>query len=71
MRDLGVDNASRVILYSTANVWWATRVWWLLRVFGHDNAAVLNGGFQRWKRENHPVEIGPREAPAAREFQRL
>jgi thiosulfate/3-mercaptopyruvate sulfurtransferase len=59
MRRFGVSHETRVILYSTANVWWATRVWWLLRVFGHDNAAVLNGGFQKWTREGRPVETGP------------
>ena len=59
MARLGVGDASRVILYSTANAWWATRVWWLLRVFGHDNAAVLDGGFQKWTAEHRPVETGP------------
>jgi thiosulfate/3-mercaptopyruvate sulfurtransferase len=56
---LGVGDATRVILYSTANAWWATRVWWLLRVFGHDNAAVLDGGFQKWRAERRPAETGP------------
>ena len=59
MRRLGVNADSRVVLYSTANVWWATRVWWLLRMFGFDNAAVLNGGFQKWTREGRPTEAGP------------
>lgn len=59
MRRLGVSADSRVVLYSTANVWWATRVWWLLRMFGCDNAAVLDGGFQKWSREGRPVETGP------------
>ena len=56
---LGVDDRTKVILYSTANHWWATRLWWMLRVFGHDNAAVLNGGFQKWFREGRAVEQGP------------
>jgi thiosulfate/3-mercaptopyruvate sulfurtransferase len=59
MNRFGVGEASRVVLYSTANPWWATRVWWLLRVFGFDNAAVLNGGWQKWGREGRPVETGP------------
>ncbi len=63
MRRFGISNSTRVVTYSTANPWWATRVWWLLREFGHDNAAVLNGGWQKWVRENRPVETGP--APAA------
>jgi thiosulfate/3-mercaptopyruvate sulfurtransferase len=58
MRRFGVSDESRVVLYSTANMWWATRVWWLLRVFGHDDAAVLDGGFQAWRREGRPLETG-------------
>jgi len=59
MSRFGVGAGSRVVLYSTANPWWATRVWWLLRVFGFDDAAVLNGGWQKWAREGLPVETGP------------
>jgi thiosulfate/3-mercaptopyruvate sulfurtransferase len=59
MNRFGVGDGMRVVLYSTANPWWATRVWWLLRVFGFDNTAVLNGGWQKWAREGRPVETGP------------
>ena len=59
MRRFGISNDTRVITYSTSNPWWATRVWWLLREFGHDNAAVLNGGRQKWTAENRPLEAGP------------
>jgi len=59
MRRFGVSNDTKVVTYSTANVWWATRVWWVLREFGHDNAAVLNGGWQKWVAEGRPVETGP------------
>jgi len=58
MRRFGISNDTRVITYSTANPWWATRVWWLLREFGHDNAAVLNGGWQKWSREGRPSAGG-------------
>ena len=54
------------MLYSTGNPWWATRVWWLLRVFGFDDAAVLDGGWQKWSREGRPVETGPAKAAAGR-----
>jgi thiosulfate/3-mercaptopyruvate sulfurtransferase len=68
MRRFGISNSTRVVTYSTANVWWATRVWWLLREFGHDNAAVLNGGFQKWQRENQPIETGPGKPRPAGDF---
>ena len=51
MRRFGVSDDSRIVTYSTANPQWATRVWWVLRVYGFDNAAVLNGGFQKWVKE--------------------
>jgi thiosulfate/3-mercaptopyruvate sulfurtransferase len=59
MRRFGVGKKTRVITYSTANVWWASRVWFLLHEFGHDNAAVLDGGWQKWHREGRPFETGP------------
>lgn len=59
MRRFGVSNRTKVVTYSTANVWWATRVWFLLHEFGHDNAAVLNGGWQKWTQEGRPVDAGP------------
>jgi len=68
MRRLGVSADSRVVLYSAANPWWATRVWWLLRIFGHDNTAVLNGGLQKWRRENRPLESGPAAPRAPGDF---
>lgn len=58
MEVFGISDDTHVIAYSTANHWWATRLWWMLRVFGHDNASVLDGGLQKWKAENRPVENG-------------
>ena len=68
MGRFGIGADTRVILYSTANVWWASRAWWMLRVFGHDNAAVLDGGWQKWNREGRPIETGPATPHAAKEF---
>src|SRR6185437_1238077 len=66
MGRFGVGDNSRVILYSTTTPQWAARIWWMLRNYGFDNAAVLNGGFQKWAREGRPVETGPaRSRPPA------
>jgi thiosulfate/3-mercaptopyruvate sulfurtransferase len=68
MGRFGVGADTRVVTYSTANVWWASRVWWMLRIFGHDNAAVLNGGWQKWSREGRAVETGPGTPRPAADF---
>ncbi len=62
---LGVGNDTRVVLYDRGNHAWAARVWWMVRVFGHDEVAVLNGGFRKWLAEGRPVSSeSPRIAAA-------
>lgn len=51
----GVDATSRVVLYSRRSPSWATRFWWMLRWIGFDNAAVLDGGWERWAAQGMPV----------------
>lgn len=55
----GLTRAARVVLYSVGTMMWATRFWWMLKALGFDGAAVLDGGFDRWKAENRPTENGP------------
>jgi thiosulfate/3-mercaptopyruvate sulfurtransferase len=33
----------------------AVRLWWMLRWLGHEAAAVLDGGWQVWLKEDHPA----------------
>ena len=68
MGRFGIGAETKVVTYSTGNVWWASRVWWMLRVFGHDNAAVLDGGWQTWNRESRAIEAGPGKARAPAVF---
>lgn len=55
----GVGEGTRVVLYSAGNIMWATRVWWMLRGFGFDHAAVLDGGWDKWRAEGRPVSTTP------------
>ena len=48
-----------MVLYSIGTMMWATRFRWMLRSLGFDNAAVLNGGFDKWKIEGRAIERGP------------
>lgn len=59
MAAYGVGDDTRVVLYAAGQVMWATRVWWMLRAIGFDNAAVLDGGFSKWKREGKPISNTP------------
>ena len=59
----GIGNESRVVLYSSSNVMWATRLWWLLRSAGHERVAVLDGGFAKWCSEGRPSSAEPCSYP--------
>jgi len=52
----GIGTGSHVVLYSRKRMQWATRLWWMLRYVGFDNAAILNGGFDKWIAEGRPTE---------------
>ncbi|HWH97414.1 MAG TPA: rhodanese-like domain-containing protein [Pseudolysinimonas sp.] len=55
---LGIGPDTIVVVYDTAVGQWAARFWWLLRAFGHDGAAVLDGGLTAWRADGRPVERG-------------
>ena len=62
----GLGDGAPVVLYSVGTMMWATRFWWMLRALGFQ-AAVLDGGFDKWKAENRPTESGaPKGYPPAR-----
>jgi thiosulfate/3-mercaptopyruvate sulfurtransferase len=64
MAELGVSNNSRVVFYDQKGLASAARGWWLMGLFGHDRAAVLDGGLPKWKAEGRAVEDGPAATPA-------
>lgn len=55
MSELGVSEDTTVVAYDGFNTSFATRLWWVLNYYGHTNAKVLNGGWQRWLTEGRPV----------------
>lgn len=59
MKKLGIGDGKKVIAYDTAGLFSAARAWWMFRIFGHDDVAVLDGGFPKWKAEGHPIDEDP------------
>ncbi|MEO1429245.1 MAG: sulfurtransferase [Cyanobacteria bacterium J06633_8] len=44
-----------VIAYDDSRLAFASRLWWLLRYLGHEQVAVLDGGFNGWLASEYPV----------------
>jgi thiosulfate/3-mercaptopyruvate sulfurtransferase len=51
----GVGTETQVVAYDDRGGMIAGRLWWLLRWLGHENVAVLDGGYPAWVAEGHPV----------------
>jgi thiosulfate/3-mercaptopyruvate sulfurtransferase len=64
--DLGIGNDHHVIVYDVTGVGSAPRAWWMLRLFGHKNVSVLDGGLPLWLAEGRPSESGVSTAQATR-----
>jgi thiosulfate/3-mercaptopyruvate sulfurtransferase len=60
---MGVANGSQVVGYDHAGGTYAARLWWMLRWVGHQNVAVVDGGWQAWTGAGHPVT---KDLPAPR-----
>ncbi|MCW3474137.1 3-mercaptopyruvate sulfurtransferase [Limobrevibacterium gyesilva] len=56
--ELGVSNDSFVVFYDQKGLASAARGWWMMGLFGHDRAAVLDGGLPKWIAEGRKVEEG-------------
>jgi thiosulfate/3-mercaptopyruvate sulfurtransferase len=55
MGQLGIDDEKAVVLYDSNWGMPAARVLWALAYYGHSNAAVLNGGWDRWQEEGREI----------------
>jgi thiosulfate/3-mercaptopyruvate sulfurtransferase len=55
LRRWGISNDSQVVVYDDAGGGVAARLWWMLRWLGHEDVAVLDGGFAAWARSGCPV----------------
>jgi len=52
---LGIDNQTQVVAYDDRGGMIAARLWWLLNWLGHNQVAVLDGGFTKWIKVGAPV----------------
>lgn len=60
----GIGPRQQVVAYDAAGGAIAARLWWMLRWLGHDEVAVLDGGWQEWQRQDYPVKEGVETAQA-------
>jgi len=64
MRESGVSNDTRLIFYGDNNNWFAAFAYWVSKIYGHQNAALMNGGRKKWELESRQLTTDEPRAAA-------
>ena len=51
----GISNDTTIVLYGDNNNWFAAWAFWFLRMYGHQNVKLMNGGRVKWVAEGRPI----------------
>jgi thiosulfate/3-mercaptopyruvate sulfurtransferase len=54
LSEAGIGNDTRIIFYGDNNNWFAAFAYWVSKIYGHQNAALMNGGRKKWEAEGRP-----------------
>jgi len=58
MKELDIGKNDHIVCYGDDTIVGAARAWWMFKVFGCKNVQVMNGKFNKWKKEGNKVETG-------------
>jgi len=67
LRKLGIGDGNRVVVYDGSGIRSAARAWWMIRLFGHEDVAILDGGLPKWTAEGRETSDMP-TPPKERHF---
>ncbi|WP_306642886.1 sulfurtransferase [Sanyastnella coralliicola] len=65
---LGATAETMVVVYDAKGGCDAARFWWLLKMYGHPDVALLDGGWQAWRQSGKFAETGIPKAPIREGF---
>ena len=51
----GIGNDTTILLYGDNNNWFAAWAFWQLKIYGHKNAQLMNGGRKKWIAEGREL----------------
>jgi thiosulfate/3-mercaptopyruvate sulfurtransferase len=60
----GIGNDQTVVLYGGNNNWFAAYAYWYFKLYGHQDAKLLDGGRKRWELDSRPLVEEVPQRPA-------
>ncbi|MEJ6950506.1 sulfurtransferase [Natronospora cellulosivora (SeqCode)] len=55
LSEKGISNDDIIIIYSNGRGPDAPRMWWVLKIYGHKDIRILDGGIEYWQNNNFPI----------------
>jgi thiosulfate/3-mercaptopyruvate sulfurtransferase len=55
MRSAGIRNDDTVVLYGDSNNWFAAWAFWQMKIYGHQDVRIMDGGRKKWELENREM----------------
>lgn len=55
LSEAGISNDDTIVLYGDNNNWFAAYAYWLLKMYGHEDVRLMNGGRKKWLAENREL----------------
>src|SRR5919202_1437742 len=55
MSERGISNGSTLVVYGDKNNWFAAYAYWYLKIYGHQDVRILDGGRQKWTDEGRDM----------------
>ena len=55
MSERGISNETTLVLYGDRNNWFAAYAYWYLKIYGHQDVRILDGGRQKWVDEGREL----------------
>ena len=55
MGSRGIANETTIVLYGDKNNWFAAYAYWYLKIYGHEDVRILDGGRQKWIDESREL----------------
>jgi thiosulfate/3-mercaptopyruvate sulfurtransferase len=51
----GIDNKTAIVLYGDNNNWFAAWAFWQLKIYGHEDVRIMDGGRKKWLAEGRDL----------------
>jgi len=57
LSQLGIRNDHTIVLYGDNNNWFAAYAFWVLKVYGHEDVRLMDGGRKKWIAEGREITV--------------